>query len=504
MGFSIGLGSRRKNRENSIVLIPLLIGGGILALWENEGRFDYAETAADARAISTASDARGDEPISLTGTLSPGGTLTPLYLEPLAGWHQVVAIAEIYCWDDESDEDDLMDDMELDWRDHVPGVRENNEVTQRLRSGTARLDRVVIGETTVEPAKLKLIDEDQALDLTSLALSTEAEELGLVRAGHQLVSRAQASNNPKLGDERVSYRAIPAAATGTYFGSIRDGKGHPLDFEIEQSIISGLIGNDGLFHYLVNGERAEAVQKMKASISALKWRVRGFGILAIIGGIYIALSAVASLIYMIPVIGDLAHGAALIVSVVVGGAAGLLVILSSALFHHPIALVIPLGGLAAVALYLRSLKSKAAGNARRRRSGASSATTSAPGESSGDPFADRDLAALEALVHVAMSSGDISKRERSFLDRWADAAGIDQDTLEQMIEAEDAGDRTHELAGREDLVDLVELALADGTLSSKEIKLLRRMAASIDIGAREFRDLVREVMGPAPMEPVSA
>ena len=137
-------------------------------------------------------------------------------------------------------------------------------------------------------------------------------------------------------------------------------------------------------------------------------------------------------------------------------------------------------------------------------SSASSATTSAPEESSGDPFADRDLAALEALVHVAMSSGDISKRERSFLDRWADAAGIDQGTLEQMIEAEDAGDRTHELAGREDLVDLVELALADGTLSSKEIKLLRRMAASIDIGAREFRDLVREVVAPTPMEPVSA
>lgn len=504
MGFSIGLGSRRKNRENSIVLIPLLIGGGILALWENEGRFDYAETAADARAISTASDARGDEPISLTGPLSPGGTLTPLYLEPLAGWHQVVAIAEIYCWDDESDEDDLMDDMELDWRDHVPGVRENNEVTQRLRSGTARLDRVVIGETTVEPAKLKLIDDDQALDLTSLSLSTEAVELGLVRAGHQLVSRAQAPDNPKLGDERVSYRAIPTAATGTYFGSIRDGNGRPLDFEIERSIISGLIGNDGLFHYLVNGERAEAIQKMKASISALKWRVRGFGILAVIGGIYVALSAVASLLYMIPVIGDLANGAALVVSGVVGGTVGLLVILSSALFHHPIALVIPLGGLAAVALYLRSLKGRAAAGARRRRAGASRAGTSAPGESSRDPFADRDQAALEALVHVAMSNGDISKRERSFLDRWADAAAIDQDTLEQMIEAEAAGDTTHELAGREDLVDLIELALADGSLSSKEIKLLRRMAASIDIGARDFRDLVREVVGTAPMEPASA
>ena len=74
---------------------------------------------------------------------------------------------------------------------------------------------------------------------------------------------------------------------------------------------------------------------------------------------------------------------------------------------------------------------------------------SPPGESSRDPFADRNQAALEALVHVAMSNGDISKRERSFLDRWADAAAIDQDTLEQMIEAEAAGDTTHELAGRD-------------------------------------------------------
>jgi uncharacterized tellurite resistance protein B-like protein len=502
-GLIIGTRSRRKRGKNNLLYVPVLIGGGVLALWENEGRFDYAEAAADARAIQTASDARGDEPISLTGPLSPSGTLTPPYLESLTGWHQVVANAEIYCWGDESDDDEPAD-MELDWRSSVGGWKENEGVTQRLRSGIARLAPVVVGETTVEPANLKLVDKGQALDLTSLALSKEAEELGLVRVGNKLVSRLQALDNPKLGDERVSYRATPAAATVTYFGSIQDGKGHLLDFAIERSIISGLIGNDGLLHHLVNGERAEAVQKMKANFSALKWRVRGFGILALIGGIFIALSTVASLTYMIPVIGDLAQGAVLVTSVVVGGAVGLLVILSSALFHHPIGLVIPLCGLAAVALYMKSLKGNASRNVRRRRSATSNPTSSAPGESSGGPFPHRDQAALEALVHVAMSDGDISKRERGFLDQWAAAAGIDQDTLEQMIEMEDAGGATHELAGREDLVDLIELALADGSLSSKEIKLLRRLAASIDIGAREFRDLVREVVAAAPVEPVSA
>ncbi|MFT5734483.1 MAG: hypothetical protein ACI8WY_003165, partial [Planctomycetota bacterium] len=471
MGFSISIGSNGKGKYSGFVFIPVLIGGGILALWENEGRFDYAKAAADARAIPTSSDARGEEPISLTGPLPPGATLTPQYLEELTGWLEVSATAEIYCWDDESDEDDMLSDLELDWRNYVPDVKENMGVTKWLDSGTARLNRVTVGDTTVERAGLKLIDDDQQLELTGLELNAKAKELGLVIVGDRLCSGARALSDPQLGDERVSYRAVPAASTGTYFGSIRDGKGHPRDFEIELSRISRLIGNDGVLHHLVNGERAEAVRKMKADISGLKWRIRGFGLLAIISGILLALSTVASLLYMIPVLGDLARGASLILSVVVGGTVGLLVILSSALFHHPVALAIPLASLGAVALYLRSLKGKAAGNARRHRARASSATSGSPAHSSRDPFADRDRAALEALVHVAMGDGDLSRRERRVLDQWADAAGIDQDALEHMIETADPEDTTHEPAGREELVDLIELALADGVLSSKEIKL---------------------------------
>ena len=103
-----------------------------------------------------------------------------------------------------------------------------------------------------------------------------------------------------------------------------------------------------------------------------------------------------------------------------------------------------------------------------------------------------------------MSDGDLSKTERVFLDQWASAADVEQLALEQMIEAANAEDATHQLASREGLVDLIELALADGALSSKEIQLLRRMAATIDIGAREFRALVREVVGPGTMEPATA
>ncbi|MFT6108353.1 MAG: hypothetical protein ACJA2W_001265, partial [Planctomycetota bacterium] len=235
MGFSISIGSNGKGKYSGFVFIPVLIGGGILALWENEGRFDYAKAAADARAIPTSSDARGEEPISLTGPLPPGATLTPQYLEELTGWLEVSATAEIYCWDDESDEDDMLSDLELDWRNYVPDVKENMGVTKWLDSGTARLNRVTVGDTTVERAGLKLIDDDQQLELTGLELNAKAKELGLVIVGDRLCSGARALSDPQLGDERVSYRAVPAASTGTYFGSIRDGKGHPRDFEIELS-----------------------------------------------------------------------------------------------------------------------------------------------------------------------------------------------------------------------------------------------------------------------------
>ena len=52
---------RRDRNRNSPVAIGLLVCGGVLALWENEGRFDYATAAQQAREVRSLDEAQADE-----------------------------------------------------------------------------------------------------------------------------------------------------------------------------------------------------------------------------------------------------------------------------------------------------------------------------------------------------------------------------------------------------------------------------------------------------------
>ena len=65
---AISIGNSRR-RRNSLVLAGVGLLGGILALWENEGRFDYSQAAHDARLITAPADAAPGEAIAFESAL---------------------------------------------------------------------------------------------------------------------------------------------------------------------------------------------------------------------------------------------------------------------------------------------------------------------------------------------------------------------------------------------------------------------------------------------------
>lgn len=76
---------------------PGLAITGILALWENESRFNYFEAARDATQISSPHES-SCEPISFTGRLDTDIPISGDYIERFVSYQKVSRRAAIYSW----------------------------------------------------------------------------------------------------------------------------------------------------------------------------------------------------------------------------------------------------------------------------------------------------------------------------------------------------------------------------------------------------------------------
>lgn len=68
---------------------PSIVITGVLALWQNEGRFNYYEAATDATQISSPYESSG-EPISFTSRLETDIPITGDYIKKFVSYHKVV------------------------------------------------------------------------------------------------------------------------------------------------------------------------------------------------------------------------------------------------------------------------------------------------------------------------------------------------------------------------------------------------------------------------------
>ena len=238
---------KRKNSFIASLLIgPTLALGGIFALWENEGRFDYAKAAAQALPVESISAVPADTTVSLTAQLDTEIPIAGEYIESFAGYHVVYRRAEIYSW--EKRQDDNSTRWELEWNSSVENNSRNGSIRQDLRSTTLYPPEYRLGSLTIDRMNIHFVDGRSPVSHDNLPLTEEAKRLKLERRGDYLYQPHGSGQGPQLGDERVSYRGIVNTPTATYFGLIGNGVGTAKQFEVSQGFISGIIGNDGIHH----------------------------------------------------------------------------------------------------------------------------------------------------------------------------------------------------------------------------------------------------------------
>lgn len=330
--------------SDNIIAGPVLIVIAILALWYNEGRFDHSWAAGRSVAVTSLEDVDPARTVSYTGILGEC-LIRERYLLPFAGYYQVSGTAEIYSWKRHTDDDGDVS-WSKDWHSFRQDNARNEGFAQQLRSVAVTAETLRLDDMEIRPATLHFVNAPVLIPPESAALGARGEALLLSPEGEYFYIRKPLGLENQLGDERIRYEGIPVSQTATYFGVIQDSTGVGKRFDIQSgfasSFINGLIENDGVLHHLVNGTRGEALRAMRSHHRKLKWTVRLAGTAGLVVGFFLILSEFVQLLLVIPLLGGLARGAALIVSLILGLTISFLTIFAALAFHHPVAVLVSL------------------------------------------------------------------------------------------------------------------------------------------------------------------
>ena len=471
----------KKKKGNPIVVGLIMLVGSIAALWQNEHRFDYHKAASDTAVVERISSLEPNKLFSHTSDMDQGLVLNGEFVEEFTGYLQIRRRAEIYAW--ERDEDDDSVSWTKKWMSSLENNSRNSNLTKELRSTTFKPEAYQIGKLEIESREIQFVDDDEIIPPRNLQLTSKGDRKSLTISGNYFYhAKGQGSGNPRLGDERLSFSAIPIPATATYFGKWNGQNAVKHQAETKDGFISSIISDKGILHHLVAGERTIALETIKHHIERLKKIVRIVGLIfATIGG-GIFFSGLTKFLLFIPVIGNVISTLSGWAGMLLGFLIGAFTIALAFFTSHPI-IMVALILLIGVGLYfLRN-------NAQQKRQRLKEQLRQELGYSP----SDQELKELEyiKLWQLLSNDGHISQNEQKRLDRWVKRNRFSTQQVETLTQR--AGEELSQQTDRlESLKSLIKLSLADGTIDKKELKTLRQAASFVGVQGRELSRLINQ------------
>jgi len=474
----------KKNKSGcGFIVGPVLILIAMVALWKNETRFDYHHAAKKTTPVSSLSVAKPADLISWTGAMDQNLTLEGHYVEDFTGHLVVYRRAEIYCWDRDEDEDGDVT-WDLDWQGGVQSNARNTHVTQELRGDTILPPSYEVGGLTLQSERIEFVDPTESIPIAQLSLSGQEPRLE-TRENTFYLSKGQPD---RLGDERLSYTAIPVPSPATWFGHYTGTQGVADTTHQRSGLLNEMIQDTGILHHLVAGTRPEALASMKKHIQRLKWIIRVVGTVAVWFGFLALFAGLLKFLFHIPVIGRMASRGAFLLSFVVGIPVAMFTIIAGFIAGHPVLLF--------VLLFLALLVVGIGLVVARRGKRTQQALKSQLEAQHGHALESDEMKELEymELAQLAGAEQGIGAQEEEFLNSWGAKHGWDTEKQQSMLaraketQPEQSSDR-----GRSHLENLIRLAIADGELTPFEMRSIQTAAANADFDAAAVRTLMAEV-----------
>lgn len=499
------------------MLLVLLTGPGAvsvstMALWENEGRFNYYEAAREAAVVESVAAVAPGDAISYTSALDTTIPIAGRYVESIEGYLTVRRFAEIYAWS-ESEDSDGNTTTYLGWGSTVEPIGLNAGISQSLSSGTLSPPRYQIGELEISPRSLHLVDPYEVVPPATLELSATGRSYDLEPEDDYFYAR-QTAGETSEGDERLQYIGIPVEDEATYFGAISDGVGAGKQYEQNEGFVSALIQNDGRLHHLAVGDRDRALASVRFDYRMVKWLVRVVGTFAMVFGFWVLFARFASVFDSVRWLRGLVRVGVLALGLIVGLSFAMAVIGSSIAVHSPLTAAIPMMLAVAGAVYLfrasgavgemarakrdRLLRARNDRHREKRRAQEEILAGLDEGERAAQLVEWEIEETFTRLAAVARVEGGLDEMEERFLTEWGRRNGVTAYRMKELIRASKKVEPRAE--DREDLELLVFMALADGVLSDKEYTALKGVGRKLGVSETELKKIIASVEA----EPVPA
>ncbi len=477
------MASKKKNSKvPGFIIGPLLVIASVSALWKNETRFDYHKAAKETVPVAVLDQVKENQKLSYSGEMDQSLALPGKYIQTFTGYLIVHRSAEIYCWERDEDEDGDVT-WSKQWMSSVEGNSRNDGIRQKLNSGRILPPSYKVGDLEVVSEKIEFVDSRVNVLPGPLPKTEEGSELG-VDDTYLTLRKGQPEN---LGDERVSYRAIPVPPSATWFGKFSGGEGIADTAEVRSGMINSLIKDTGVLHHLVAGEREIALQTMKKHIERLKWIVRGIGTGTTVFGLIFFFSSFLRFLYPIPVIGRIAETGTFVISLLLGIPLAATTIILGFVAGNPL-LLIPIGVILLVGfLFVVHLgkKQKKKGENLKQQLDSEYGHALKPEELQKMEY--REMAGL--LTSRGQGIGEV---ESQALNQFAKTNGIESEERESLLEEVRENPPPFETAEYH-LRNIIRMSVADGRLTPKEIRSIREAAELAGYSREEFRKLMIDV-----------
>ena len=476
------MASGRKNKGGGVLIGPILVVVGLAALWKNETRFDYHKAAAKTEFANTLNAMEPGQNVSYSGEMDQALELQGAYIAKFTGYLLVNRSAEIYCWDrDEDDDGDVT--WSKRWMKSVESNSRNSGIRQELEAGRILPPSFEVGELSVSAKKIEFVDSRVEVAPGPLP-KTEAGERLRVEGEFLMLRKGRSSN---LGDERLSFRAIPVPVTATWFGRFEGNEGVADISEQRTGILDSVIQNTGVLHHLVAGERDVALKTMKRHIQRVKWIVRGIGTAVIIFGLLFLFSSLLRFLHAIPLLGPLAEAGSFLLALAIGIPLAVTTIAIGFVTAQPLLLIPIVGGVLAVVWLLV--------RATRRQQKKSASVKQQLDSEFGRTLEDSEMKQMEYREMAGMLAsrgGTIGASEARALDRYAKRSGIKPEERKVLLEEVQQHPPVGESA-ESHLRNLIRLAVADAKLTPQEVRSIREAATVAGYDRKQFRELMAGV-----------